>query len=145
VSAIEIHLSEGPPGEDHLVIFRKLAGFNEEQVGPAGRRDLAVFARCGTEIVGGLVGFTHWNWFQIHYLWVAEPQRRQGIGRRLLDTAEEEARRRGIQHAHVDTFSFQALPFYERLGYSVFGRIEDYPPGHTRYYLQKRDLICFSP
>jgi hypothetical protein len=38
----------------------------------------------------------------------------------------------------LDTFSFQARPFYEKLGYEVFGQLEDYPRGHSRYFLQKR-------
>ena len=33
--------------------------------------------------------------------------------------------------------SFQARPFYERLGYAVFGAVEDCPPGHTKFHLEK--------
>lgn len=51
--------------------------------------------------------------------------------------AEEEAVRRGCLGAWLDTFSFQARGFYERLGYSVFGVIEGYPPGHSRFFLKK--------
>lgn len=38
---------------------------------------------------------------------------------------------------YLDTLDFQALPFYEREGYSIFGILEDYPPGHRQYYLRK--------
>jgi hypothetical protein len=38
----------------------------------------------------------------------------------------------------LDTFSFQARGFYEKLGYCVFGTLDDYPPGHSRFYLTKR-------
>jgi len=136
----EIEVSDRPSGEDIALLFRNLAGFNEMQAGPADARELAVFARHGGEIVAGLTGFTHWNWLTIKYLWVAEPLRRQGVGSRLVLAAEHEARLRGCQHAHLDTFSFQAAPFYERLGYSVFGRLEDYPAGHAKIFLQKRNL-----
>jgi len=98
------------------------------------------FARQGAGIVAGLIGFTHWNWLHIRFLWVAESLRRQSLGRRLVLAAEYEARRRGCAHVHLDTFSFQAVPFYERLGYTVFGRLDDYPPGHTKVFLQKRNL-----
>lgn len=140
MNAIEIETTDTPSTGDTGFIFRRLVDFNETRTQPASARELAVLARCGPEIVAGLIGFTHWNWLHVRYLWVGESFRRQGLGRRLVTAAEHEARIRGCEHAHLDTFSFQAVPFYERLGYSVFGRLEDYPPGHTKVFLQKRDL-----
>lgn len=140
MNPIEIEITDAPSAGDSGFIFRRLVEFNEVRTQPANARELAVFARRGPELVAGLIGFTHWNWFHIRYLWVDESSRRQGLGRRLMIAAEREARLRGCKHAHLDTFSFQAVPFYERLGYSVFGRLEDYPPGHTKVFLQKRDL-----
>ena len=55
----------------------------------------------------------------------------------MMKLAEEEAIRRGCVGAWLDTHSFQARPFYEKLGYTVFGVLENFPPGHTRYYLRK--------
>jgi len=52
--------------------------------------------------------------------------------------AEEEARRRGCHSVHLDTLSFQALPFYQKHGYAVFGALENHPVGHTRYFLKKK-------
>jgi GNAT superfamily N-acetyltransferase len=61
-----------------------------------------------------------------------------GIGSGLLTRLEAEARDRGCIGAWVDTFSFQARPFYEKHGYALFGSIEDQPPGHARHFLFKR-------
>ena len=140
MNGIEVQASDSPEARDYDFLYRQLAGFNEAQAGPASTRKLAVFARRDSEIVAGLFAFTHWNWLEIRHLWVAEALRLHGLGRQLLLAAEREARMRGCDHAHVDTFSFQAVPFYERLGYSVFGRLEDYPAGQTRVFLQKRNL-----
>ena len=51
---------------------------------------------------------------------------------------QAEAQARGCFGAWVDTFSFQARPFYEKQGYTVFGTIADQPPGHARHFLFKR-------
>jgi hypothetical protein len=45
---------------------------------------------------------------------------------------------RGCIGAHLDTFTFQARPFYERHGYAVFGQLDNYPGGHSRFFLSKR-------
>jgi len=140
MNALEFQIRDNPSAEETDIILRGLIEYNESQAGPASRRNLAVFARRGDEIVAGLLGATHWNWLHIQYLWVSKELRHQGVGRRLVLEAEKEARARGCDHAHLDTFSFQARPFYERLGYSVFGQIEDYPAGHSRFFLQKRNL-----
>ena len=42
----------------------------------------------------------------------------------------------GLAGAWLDTFSFQARGFYEKLGYEEFGRL-DYPPDHHRHFMQK--------
>jgi GNAT superfamily N-acetyltransferase len=89
------------------------------------------------EIVGGCVCETRWHWLYVDILWLSNPLRGQGIGTAVLAAAEAEALRRGCTKAHLDTISFQARPFYESLGWRVFGVLEDSPPGHTRYYLQK--------
>ena len=88
-------------------------------------------------IVGGVLGETDWGWLRIAILAVDERLRGQDWGTRLMDEAERIAVARGCHHAWVDTFSFQARPFYERLGYRVFGELADYPKGETRYFLAK--------
>lgn len=51
---------------------------------------------------------------------VVAAARRGGVGRRLMDALEAEARRRG--HGEVKLAAqTSAIPFYERLGYACFG------------------------
>ncbi len=88
--------------------------------------------------VGGLSGSTNFGWLHIRLLAVDPTLGGMGYGSRLVRLAEEEAVSRSCTFAHLDTFSFQALPFYEKLGYEVFGTLDDYPTGHQRFYLKKR-------
>jgi len=60
-----------------------------------------------------------------------------GHGTRLMENAEAYARSRGAVSATLETYSFQARPFYERLGYEVFSTLEGYPLGHVKFYLRK--------
>ena len=83
-------------------------------------------------------GRTYWSWCTIDVMAVAKPYRRQGVGSRLLTKAEEIARARGCVGIRLDTTSFQAPDFYHRHGYTEFGRIEDYPPGHARLWFMKK-------
>lgn len=101
---------------------------------------LATGSDDGAErVVGGLIGSTNWNWLSIKYLWVDEALRGKGVGKQLVEAAEARAKeQRGCIGAHVDTHSFQAKGFYIKLGFEVFGEIDDYPIGHTRIYLKKR-------
>ena len=90
------------------------------------------------EVLGGLLGQIWGGWLHITYLWVAEPARSSGRGRALMQSAETYAIERGCVGAFLSTFSFQARPFYEKLGYAVFGTLEGVPPGHSHFYLEKR-------
>jgi GNAT superfamily N-acetyltransferase len=89
------------------------------------------------DVLGGVLGQIWGGWLQVTYLWVAEAARGAGYGRRLVEDAEAYARSRGAVGATVETYSFQAQPFYERLGYEVFGTLDGYPPGHVKFFLRK--------
>jgi GNAT superfamily N-acetyltransferase len=90
------------------------------------------------DALGGLLGLVWGHWLHVATLWVAEPARGLGYGTRLLENAEAYARERGAVGVTLETHSFQARPFYERLGYEVFGALEDCPRGHVKFYLRKR-------
>lgn len=95
-------------------------------------------------VVGGLIGETQWGWLRINILAVAESLRGGGWGRQLVEEAERVAVAAGCHSAWVDTFSFQAPGFYQKLGYQVFGELPDYPTGQTRFFLSKR-LVLLGP
>ena len=135
-----ITLIDDPDPGMKQAIVRPLVRLNEAR---SGRQEnhcpLAVLLRDPVtgDAVGGLWGATHFDQLFIELLFVPEAARGGGLGREVMCRAETEAVRRGCRGAWLDTFSFQARGFYERLGYAVFGTIEEYPPGHRRFFLKK--------
>ena len=57
----------------------------------------------------------------------------EGIGSQLVRRFEEAAAARGCRVFYLDTFSFQARPFYERLGYEARLEIRGFGPGIAKY------------
>ena len=70
-------------------------------------------------------------------MFLTEELRGQGIGSKLLEQAENEAKKRNCQFAFVNTYQFQAPDFYKRHGYKEVFRLQDYPYIGQRYYYQK--------
>ena len=89
------------------------------------------------EVLGGLMGEVWGGWLHVRILWVHEAVRGRGWGSRLLDAAESLAQERGATAATLETHSFQAPAFYQKRGYQVFGQLDDYPPGHAKFFLRK--------
>ncbi|UIJ70728.1 GNAT family N-acetyltransferase [Aurantimonas sp. HBX-1] len=89
-------------------------------------------------IDGGLIAQLYWDWMHVEILAVPERWRGKGLGRALLAEAESVAAASGCTGAWVDTYSFQSPGFYERMGYSVFGRLPNYPAGEERIFFAKQ-------
>ena len=121
------------------IIGGGISNYNKEQAGEDNAQTLCfVLYAPDQEIVGGVIGATYWDWLYIDLMWIKEELRGRGYGHRLLTLAEDKARQRGAKKAYLDTFSFQAPEFYEQHGYAVFGALEDFPPGHQRYFFTKQ-------
>jgi GNAT superfamily N-acetyltransferase len=137
----KITLTDAPTPRMWRPIVEGLVKFNNSCTGkPETQRPLVILLSDpqSDEIVGGLYGSTIFSCLRVDLLFVPESMRRSGIGRKLMAEAEAEALQRGCLTATLETFSFQAPGFYERLGYSVVGIVDDCPPGHSRIFLTKR-------
>ncbi len=131
---------EASPSEQTLATVRAgMRRYTESQVPWAEYTDLSLIVRADDEsVIGAALGETGRGWLHVSVVWVDERFRRQAFGTRLVQAMETEALRRGCHGSYLDTFSYQARPFYEKLGYEVFGTLEDYPPGHQRFYMRKQ-------
>ncbi len=117
----------------------RLYEFNRSAVGRDDGREFALAERdADGALVAGLAGWVWAGACEIRALWVDEPLRGRGVGRRLLEAAEAHAREHGCAVVLVASYSFQAPGFYERAGYRLAWRLEDFPPGHAHHYLVKR-------
>jgi GNAT superfamily N-acetyltransferase len=136
----ETRIEEVPAGclDD---LDRRINLFNAAQLAFGGtlEREIGYAVKDGHQkIVGGVKGCVYLQeCLYISILFVDEPYRARGLGRSLMNRAEQEARRAGVRLVHLNTFDFQATGFYEKLGYEVFGVLDHCPAGHRRYYMKK--------
>jgi GNAT superfamily N-acetyltransferase len=134
-----LSITHTPDPQDTKIINEGLENYNTSMGAPADWLALAVFVRDPDgEVLGGLLGGTYWDWLYVSTLWLDDSVREQGLGSQILKEAENEALRRRCSNAFLDTTSFQALPFYQKQGYTVYAQLDDFPPGHSRYFLKKQ-------
>lgn len=141
---ITIELTE----KEKDVVYSWLKDFNHDRNGDFMRSleiegtEIPVFLSARDEagkLIGGLEGLIIHKWLRIDIMAVNPPSRRKGVGSELVARAEELALQHRCQYAFVDTMSFQAPGFYERLGYCQVGRVPDWDShGHDKLYFTKR-------
>ncbi len=135
---MQVEVTAAPSASDREAVLGGLHTFMHAETGEVPTR-LAVLVRDEAgAAVGGLIGRTSGAWLYVELFWLPEALRGTGLGTRLMREAEAEAVRRGCLGAHLDTYDYQAPGFYQKLGYEVFGSIEDHPLGHTRFWMRKR-------
>lgn len=125
--------------QDRDELLDGLRAYNLQYIDPERFGDLAVYARDESgKMTGGLIAHVKGEWLCIEYLWVSDRCRKSGLGSQLMQSAEREAQQRGCSNALVDTFSFQARPFYQKNGYGLQMTLDDFPQkGMQRYWLTK--------
>jgi GNAT superfamily N-acetyltransferase len=140
MSATRVELSEEDRTSLGEVLVDGFEAFNGPFIGPHGYKPLRlmVFRRGEDAACGGLLGHAYAAWLHVLMFHLPEDLRRCGLGRELLGRAEAWARGKACVGVYLDTLSWQARPFYEKQGYTLFGELSDTPPGHSRWFLMKR-------
>lgn len=136
---IDLKLTEGMNADEEDFILERLMTHNAATFGPSNRRELAVPLHDGNgDLIGGLTGYTGRGWLYISMLYVPDELRGQGLGARMLDMAEVEAKARGAIGAYIDTMNPEALKLYLKQGYTEIGTLKGLEGGHSVTWLQKR-------
>ena len=119
-------------------LWKGLIKYNREQAGPFHyTRKVLTVRDTRKRLLGGLILQSYWRESYVELLWLSAPARRLGLGRRLVQDAERRARRRGSMLIHLNTYSFQAPGFYEKLGFRRVGGMSGSPRGESRHFYVK--------
>ena len=86
---------------------------------------------------GGVIGRLSGDSVYMEIVWNDETVRGTGRGTQLMRLVEDEARRLGAKEAWLYTMSFQAKPFYEKLGYREFACLPWLDGRHARHFMRK--------
>lgn len=114
------------------------------EFGPRDERSFALLARGASgDVVGGVNGVIHWRWLYVAQFYVAPQARGVGLGGALLARAQDFACENNCVGIYLDTFSASACAYYQRRGFVVTGRIDNFPPGASRVFLTKS--LSLSP
>lgn len=88
-------------------------------------------------IVGGCNGDNMYGSLFVGQLWVAEQLRSQGYGTKLMQAAETLAIESGCNFIAVNTFDWEALDFYKKLGFYVEFERHGFDKDSIFYFLRK--------
>ena len=135
---LRLTILDDPTETDREVVLAELRAYNIRRGGNPHVRTLAVMLTNEEgNHVGGLWGKFSYDWLFTELLAVPEEYRGVNYGKALMDKAEVIARTNGCIGVWLDTYEFQARGFYERLGFEIFGELNDHPVGQKRFFLRK--------
>ena len=120
-------------------LWNGLIRYNLQQAGPFNYKRTVLTVRDDKRrVLGGVILQSYWRETYVELLWLSARARRLGFGRKLMQEAERRARRRGSRLLHLNTYSFQAPGFYEKLGFKRFGGMAGSPKGASRHWYVKQ-------
>ena len=132
-----------PSVEDSKFISQGLVNFNHEKIKAleqeAPETKFSIFVRDEADhTIGGLRAIWFWNALHVELVWVSKESRGTGLGTKLMQKAETFAVEHGYELSLLESASWQAKSFYEKLGYTLMATLPDYPKGHATHFLTKK-------
>jgi len=142
---MDLVVDDDPDPIDVAVLEARVAEQTAQATGHADERQLAIIVRDDAgEILAGVYAWTWGGTCELQHLWVDPARRGSGLGSRLLDEAEAEARRRGCHQVVLLTHAANAGAVgdgqgdrWTARGYELIGRVDDYPTGDAALWYRK--------
>ena len=135
---MEFVINENPNESDINKVLHRLQEYNAPFWEADDRHKFIITLNDNNSITGGIVFTIFGEWLEIDYFWVDIEKRSKGYGKQILEKVEIYAKSKGCKHSFLNTFSFQAKPFYEKNGYQVVYTQNNYPITNSRYFMEKQ-------
>ncbi|NIY82314.1 GNAT family N-acetyltransferase [Vibrio hepatarius] len=137
---MHIQFMLNPPKNIKDLIYNGLKSFNLKHFPDEEMQSLACVAEDpGGNFLGGLTGQIFTNTLFVEFLWLDDSNRSAGIGSKLMEEVEQQAKQLGVTDIYLDTYTFQAPGFYAKLGFEEVGRYTGFPTrGVDKIFLQKK-------
>jgi len=133
-----IDYEEAPSVKDESVLLEGLfqEAFRAKKMGRI--RSFGFFVRDSKRnILGGAKGITYYGCLYVDSLWVTPELRHQGFGSKLVIASENLGKERQCTFATLTTMDWEALPFYQKLGYQIEHVREGYAHNSKLFLLTK--------
>lgn len=132
------HTKENPTEDDINHVRHRLQDYNGPFWEVEERYKYVISLTDEDKYVGGVVFTIFGEWVEIDYFWVDPEQRGKGYGKKILTELERYSTSKGCKMCFLNTFSFQAKPFYEKNGYKIVYTQKNFPITNERYFMEKK-------
>lgn len=129
---MKIQIEENPDEAKINEVRQLLQEYNDPYWEVREKNTYRITLKENTEVLGGAVFTIFGEWLEVDYFCVHPDKRSKGLGTKLLAEAEKHAKAKGCKTAFLNTFNFQAKPFYEKKGYKVVYIQKNYPKHHIK-------------
>lgn len=143
VSTMTFQLSfeEKPHPDDIQVLSHGIMDHAQKKKGFNPLEFFAFFIRDSSNaVVGGCNGCTLYGCLFIDQLWVSDSLRNQGWGTQLMRAALSYGEKKGCTFATVNTMDWEALGFYQKLGFKIEFARHGFQKNSVFYFLRKEFL-----
>lgn len=138
----KIYYESDPKNEDTKILWEGISLHAKQARGHEPGKPFAFFVKDkSNQIKGGCSGYIFYGCLYVDLLWVDNSLRGKCLGSQLMGNTEKLARENECQFVAVNTMDFEALGFYEKLGYVVEFRREGFSKNSSMYFLRKNLLV----
>ena len=128
-----------PEKSDVMTLQNMIRTYNRQNFETANQTDFAIYIKDDNEnVMGGISGKIFGNWMDIDYLVIHESLRKNGLGRELLQKAEDLALRSNCKNIFLYTFDFQGKDFYPKFGFKEVYVKREYPLTGSEHFFVKK-------
>jgi GNAT superfamily N-acetyltransferase len=134
----KLALEKDDKGEVMQALMAGMKAFNNAAIPNLNSHKIVAAVRDDDgKVIGGVIGALAGDSVYMEVVYNDEVVRGTGFGTKAMRLVEDEAKRLGATEAWLYTMSFQAKPFYEKLGYAQFGELNWLDGQHKRHFMRK--------